>query len=110
MPAFLVLMKKYRHWIFFIVSLCLGAMIGWMDSRPNWDDTGVTVFLVLGVSALFGFLNPKRPWMWALSVGIWIPIWNVLLNNTYGSSFALVFAFIGAYVGAYGRKLLLSRF
>jgi hypothetical protein len=55
-----------------------------------------------------GFAMPKRAWIWALSVGIWIPIWNIVRNNNYLSFIALPIAFVGAYIGVLIYKLFFS--
>jgi hypothetical protein len=39
------------------LGLAVGCFIGWVDTRPNWDDTGVTVgmlFLAAGGTAALG--------------------------------------------------------
>ncbi|HCV43209.1 MAG TPA: hypothetical protein DGH68_06970, partial [Bacteroidetes bacterium] len=61
------------------------------------------------VTAILGFANPNRSWIWALSVGVWIPIGNIALYNNYESIPALVLAFIGAFGGAFARRLVSSR-
>jgi hypothetical protein len=95
-----------KFWTLFIIAVGLGVLIGWVDSRPTWDDTGITVGMVLVVTTILGFVMTGRAWVWALAVGVWVPIWSVLLNNSYAPAFALLVAFIGAYVGALLRKLL----
>ena len=85
-----------------------GLFIAWIDSRPTWDDTGVTVGLVLTVSAVFGFISHRRPWVWGLVVGVWVPILGLLLSANPASFLALVVAFAGAYAGAGVRKLFES--
>jgi hypothetical protein len=101
--------EKYINSITVVGAIAIGVLIGWIDSRPNWDDTGITVALIFGASAFFGFINPKHPWIWALLIGICIPMWNISLSNNYESFIAVVVAFIGAYVGAYGQKKSMSR-
>ena len=70
-----------------------------MDSRPNWDDTGITVFIVLLAAILFGFLTFKKPWLIALAVSMWIPFLEIMLTHKYESLFALIPGFAGAYIG-----------
>ncbi|MGA9365716.1 MAG: hypothetical protein WBW16_15245 [Bacteroidota bacterium] len=100
---------QYKFWTLFIIAVGLGVLIGWIDSRPTWDDTGITVAMVLGVTSILGFAMPSRAWVWALAVGVFVPLWNIVLNNSYAAVFALVVAFIGAYAGAVLRRLLLPR-
>ena len=98
----------YKFWILFIIAIALGMIIGFIDSRPHWDDTGVTVGMILIATACLGFVIPKRAWVWAISFGIWIPIWNILLYNKYSSLIALPIAFVGAYLGVLIYKLFFS--
>jgi hypothetical protein len=94
------------HKLLFGVALGLGLLIAYVDSRPTWDDTGISAFAVLASCGLLGTLGPQRPWLWAVGVGIWIPIFGILSTHNYGSLLALPFAFAGAYMGMLFRKLL----
>jgi hypothetical protein len=81
------------------VAIAAGLSLGYLDSRPGWDDAGVTAGLLFIASATFGGLAPQRPWLWAICVGAWIPIFGILERSNYGSVMALIFAFAGAYAG-----------
>ena len=89
-----------------IVALCLGLSIAYMDSRPTWDDTGITVMALLFSSGMLGFLGPKRPWLWALAVGIWIPLLAILTKHNFGLIVVFIFPFLGAYAGMALRRVL----
>jgi len=93
--------------VLLIVALALGAAVTYVDSRPTWDDTGVTAAALLAISGVLGFLGPKRPWLWALALGIWIPLLGVIRTQNYGAILALVVAFAGAYGGMAIRRWLL---
>ena len=82
-----------------IVALALGGLITYVDSLPTWDDTGITAAALLVISGALGFLGPDRPWLWALALGVWIPIVGVFRTQTYWAMIALVLAFLGAYTG-----------
>ncbi len=56
------------------IALAVGGLIGYIDSRPNWDDTGVTAAAIFVVCGTLGAAGPSRPWLWALAVGMWIPV------------------------------------
>jgi len=92
--------------IYFMIALLAGLAIAWMDSRPNWDDTGITVFLILAVAALFGFLTFEEPWLIALAVSIWIPIVEIGATPNYGALLSLLPGFAGAYLGYFIRKIM----
>jgi hypothetical protein len=94
-------MKSYFG-LSILLAIILGITIGWIDTRPHWDDTGVSVFMILVASAFCGYLSNKSPWLIALAVGIWIPLFNLVFSHNFvGSLIALVPAFIGAYVGSF---------
>ncbi|HEV3298128.1 MAG TPA: hypothetical protein VG055_00710 [Planctomycetaceae bacterium] len=86
------------------VAVCLGLSIASVDSRPNWDDTGITAGAILVTVGVFGFLAPSRPWLWALAVGAWIPLYAIASNRNFSSLLVFVFAFAGAYAGMGVRK------
>src|SRR5258708_5837860 len=65
--------------ILFVVALGLGLAIAYVDSRPNWDDTGITAAAILVSCGLLGVLGPKQPLLWALAVGLWIPLCGIAL-------------------------------
>ena len=84
-------------------TLAAAAMIAWIDSRPSWDDAGVTaalLFLTAGGSAISGV-----PW-WLASVLVGAPIilWEVWTGP--GVFVALPFVLAGAVAGFYLRRLL----
>ncbi len=82
-----------------VAALACGLAIAYVDTRPTWDDTGMTVFALLACCGLLGLLAPKRPWLWALLVGIWIPVFNIILTRNFDTLFTLIFPFFGAYAG-----------
>jgi hypothetical protein len=86
------------------IAICLGLLIAYVDSRPNWDDTGITAGAILVTSGVFGLLAPSRPWLWALAVGAWVPAYAIASARNFASLLALVFAFAGAYAGMGVRK------
>lgn len=90
--------------ILFAVALVVGAVVTYVDSRPTWDDTGVTVTALFLAAGALGFLGPRRPWLWALALGVWIPLLAVVRTRNYAAMLALVVALAGAYAGAAVRK------
>jgi hypothetical protein len=90
--------------LLFLVAIIIGHIFAYIDSRPNWDDAGVLAISVAIVSAILAYLSPRRPWIWALAVGVWIPLHNLIHNGNFGSILALAFAAVGAYLGAWFRN------
>lgn len=91
--------------LFIIAAIVLGHLFAHIDHRPHFDDAGILAFAIAITCAIFAFISPRRPWLWALLIGIWIPLHDILHDNNYGSLIALAFAFAGAYLGAAGRWL-----
>jgi hypothetical protein len=89
-----------------IVALGLGGLITYVDSRPTWDDTGITAAAVFLSCFALGALGPRRPWLWALAVGLWIPLLGILRAHNFGALLALGIAFAGAYAGMGLRRAL----
>ena len=93
----------------FFLCLALAAInglsIAWIDSRPTWDDTGITAGLLLLSAGVWTLFYPRRAWVFALAVGIWIPLNGVVSTHDPTMLLALIFPFIGAYAAAGIRKL-----
>jgi hypothetical protein len=88
-----------------LVAIALGHFFAYIDSRPNFDDTGILAVGIAIKSAILAAIDPRRPWLWALAVGIWVRLYNWIHNGNLASLLALVFAFAGAYIGAALAKL-----
>jgi len=89
-----------------VTALIVGVVITWIDTRPKWDDTGITAGSIFIVTIILGALRPQQAWLSALAVGLWIPLVETIRRGNYGACLALLVAFAGAYLGAFGRKLL----
>lgn len=86
------------------IALALGALVTYVDTRPSWDDTGVTAGFLLLAAGLLGLLGPERPWRWGLALGLWIPLLAIFRENDYSTMVALAIAMAGAYAGALVRR------
>src|SRR5262249_24569921 len=76
------------------------------DSRPTWDDTALTVGLLVVGSATFGFIDPRRWWLWLLLVGAGPPLFEMGGPNGSASLAAFAFSGLGAAGGAGAARLL----
>jgi hypothetical protein len=95
------------HRVLFVGALAFGIAITYIDSRPTWDDTGITAGAMLLGAGVLGLLGPRRPWAWALLVGFWIPAYAIARAPSTGSLamlIVLVFPFVGAYLGMALRR------
>lgn len=91
-----------------IPAIAVGVAIAWVDSRPNWDDTGITAMSMAIASGILGLAAPKRPWLWALAIGIWIPLHQIAnrpsVSAVLGGCVILLFPMAGAYLGMFCRR------
>jgi hypothetical protein len=86
-----------------VSALVLGSMIAFMDTRPNWDDTGVTAGALLLSAAIAAALGLR--W-WASALLVSFPI--VLLEHRsagWGVLLILAFAVAGSALGAVFRSM-----
>jgi hypothetical protein len=99
-------MNEWKWLISLALALAVGLAIGLVDTSPHWDDAGITALAMVCASGLLGLLHPRRPWVWGLAIGIWIPLLNILAAHNASAILALIFPFAGAYIGAFGRRLV----
>ena len=81
------------------LALAIGIAIAWIDSRPGWDDTGITVGLLALGALLVAALDGRRAWLWTLLVGAPLPIVEVPGSGSAAPLVALLFAAVGAAIG-----------
>jgi hypothetical protein len=87
-----------------VIAIVSGIAIAWVDTRPHWNDTGITVSLLALVSLVCGYFASKKPLLVALAVGLWVPVFNIVLTGNFSVSAVLVFTFAGAYAGYFIKK------
>ena len=81
------------------IAIVAGIAIGYVDSRPGWDDTGVTAVSLLLSGGVAAFVAGRLPWLVAVAAGIWVPLFERSSLASGGPLAALVFAGIGATIG-----------
>jgi len=99
---------RWREPLLAIVAAAVGLAIAWVDSRPTWDDTGITALSLLGVSLLVAWLSGRWPLVWAVLVGVWTPILEIRASGEPTSLLALAFALVGSLIG-YGIRRISPR-
>ncbi len=82
-----------------LLAVVCGAVFTYVDSRPNWDDTGITAIAILLTCGVFAFASPHRWWIWAIAIGMWIPLVGIVRTQNIAAILALVVALIGAFLG-----------
>jgi hypothetical protein len=88
-----------RSWLLAVAVTLAGMAIAYVDTRPRFDDTGVIVAAVTLLAALAALLGRRRPWLWALLSGIWVPLLEISGGGQPESLVALVFAGLAAAAG-----------
>jgi hypothetical protein len=86
-----------------VVAVVAGIGIAYVDTRPGWDDTGITA-AALAIAALIAVLiegsgRVVRVAAIAVLVGIWIPILEIAAPGANGPLLAFVFSGVGAFIG-----------
>ena len=94
-----------RTLILVAIATVTGVAIAYIDSRPSWDDTGVTAGTLFLAAFVIAAVAGRWPWLWAVLVGGWIPVAAIAVGRDSSAALALVFAFIGAFAG-YGAARL----
>ena len=87
-------------------ALVVGLLLALVDLSPGWDDTGMSAAAVFAAAATLGAARPSRAWLWALAVGLWIPILGIVVRGNAEALIALAPALLGAAAGAAVRSLL----
>ncbi len=110
--AAIALWLKPRLWLP-LFTLFLGFIVGWLDLSSS--EVSSSVLMLLMFSFFAGFAQPRRAWLSALLLGIWVPIFGLLAANLHvthltsaemiASLLPLVFTFAGAYAGFVARRL-----
>jgi hypothetical protein len=83
------------------LTLGAGVVIAWVDTRPHWNDTGITAGAIAIVAAI-GSLARVPPWLAAALVAG--PVLVAELSGGIGVLLAIPFALAGAYAGALVRR------
>jgi hypothetical protein len=96
--------------ILLLLAVALGLAIAWIDARPHWDDDGIIAGMLLLSAGVLGLVGPRRPWLWALGIGLWVPlnlvVHNPSLGNVLGSCVILAFPMAGAFAGMAVRRMM----
>ena len=97
---------RCRSVVVCVLGFLSGVGIGYMDSRPTWDDTGITVGGILLAAAVLGAADPRVFWIAGLAVGIPVLGMNVYVGGGYAAAVAALIAVAAAGVGAAVRRFV----
>ena len=89
-----------------ILALAIGLGIGYVDSLPTWDDTGITVGALVISAGLLAILRPRIWWVTGLLIGAPVPLFNFLRTGGWQATAALAFALLAAGIGGLVGRLV----
>ena len=107
--AALMLWRKPSLWLP-LWTLFLGIILGWWDMHST--EVSASVLMLLTFSFFAGYAQPKRAWLSALLLGMWIPIFGgvgralQLIQTTPTEMLTSLLAFAFTFSGAYGGALV----
>jgi hypothetical protein len=85
-----------------VVAVVLGLAIAWIDTRPGWDDTGITAFALAGAAGLVAMLGLR---FWFAAILVVVPIAAAYLPHPgIVHLLAPLFGLAGAAAGAVMRR------
>lgn len=85
-----------------LVALLIGLALAYLDTRPNWDDTGISAGLLFIGAAAGGQLG--APWFLAAALAV-APLLVAELADNLGLLLTLPIALAGGITGAFLRRL-----
>jgi hypothetical protein len=88
-----------RATITLLFALAVGLLIGYVDTRPNWDDAGITALGVLVTCGVLAAVSPKQWWLWAICVGGCVVGANLIVARNLGVLLVFMPALVGAASG-----------
>lgn len=88
------------------IGFLVGLGIGYVDSRPTWDDSGITAGAAFLAATALAAARPSVFWLTGLAVGLPVLAMNVLLHSNYGSALAVGVSLVGSVVGYVGGRVL----
>ncbi len=69
------------------------------DSLPAWDDAGITALALFASAVLIGFFAKRRPWLFGLAIGTWLPLRGIIRAHDLRFLLVLLIPLVGAYCG-----------
>ena len=93
-------MRRAIRYVSLALTLLAGGFIAWMDTRPRWDDTGITAVALMVVAGLAALAGVKWWLATALAVG------PLLLAESLHVGWGILLAPAITLVGAGGGVLL----
>ena len=92
--------------ILIVIALLAGSIIGWVDTRPHWNDTGITIGLIFISSFILGLFAGRNAWILALIIGLCITSLNYLVSGRFDSAVSILISLAGVYGGVSLKYLI----
>lgn len=89
-----------------MLSVAIGVVIAYVDSRVTWDDAGITAGALFVTSAVAAAVSPRAAWIVGFATGLPVVAFNIALHGNVGSLFAIVVTLIGAVLGRFVGKTI----
>jgi len=86
-----------------IMTVAVALAIAWLDSRPSWDDAGITA-LLLFLTAAGSAISGVSWWLSCILAGTPIVLWELWTGP--GVLIAIPFVLAGGLAGFFLRRLL----
>lgn len=93
-----------RDGIAVIVAVSAGVALAIIDSRPAFDDAGVTAVGLALAAGLAAFVSGRRPWLWSVAAGIRVPLVELRDLANGGPLLALAACATGAAAGWFAAR------
>jgi VanZ family protein len=88
-----------RFTVALIAALAGSILIGYVDSGPGWDDTGITFGLLFMLALATFFLAASRPLTIGVFAAIAVPAFNIFRSGSFESLAAFIPALAGSFLG-----------
>lgn len=88
-----------------LIAAIIGILIAYIDSRPAWDDAGITAGALFLSAALIGLLLRRRPWLCGILIGVWLPAVQIYRTHDFRMLVIALIPLVGAYIGWGFRKV-----
>jgi hypothetical protein len=83
-----------------VLAVLTGIAIALVDSSPGFDATGISAVGLVAAAFATTAIGGRRPWLFALLGGMWVPLVEIVAGGSMASLLAFVFSGIGAALGA----------
>lgn len=100
-----------RRWFMPLLAVFVAVVVGYVDTHTRTDDNLPMALILIVCAFCFGFAQPQRAWLWALIIGLGVPVAHLtgllfgyrppypVEPSVMATFIALLPALVGAYMG-----------